>query len=139
MLMSIARCKCGKTKRFRGQRRHFSCPECRRAREEERRATAVEVRCFACGRTSLVPAKHIRRAAPYDGVMCGQFGCKVDGRRPEFPADKLVGWFFRRGWELHGGFSTYHFVQATPEDVAAIWRACEIRDAGLRQLRERGF
>jgi hypothetical protein len=33
---------------------------------------------------------------------------------------------------------TYRFVQATPEDVAAVWRACEIRDAGLRRLRERG-
>ena len=137
--MCIARCKCGKTKRFRSHRRRFTCAECLRARQEERRATAVEVRCFACGRTKLVPAKQVRRAEPYDGVMCGNSGCKIEGRQPEFPMDKLVGWFFQSGCQLDGGFFTYHFVRATQEDVAAVWRACEIRDAGLRQLRERGI
>jgi hypothetical protein len=136
--MSIARCRCGKTKHFRGHRRHFTCAECLHARQEERRATSVEVRCFACGHTTMVPAKQIRRAGPFDGVMCGHSGCKVEGRQPEFPADKLVGWFFRSGQDLPGGFRTYRFVRATPEDVAAVWRACEIRDAGLRQLRQAG-
>jgi hypothetical protein len=39
--MSVARCCCGKTKRFRGNRRRFTCPDCRAGRARARAATAV--------------------------------------------------------------------------------------------------
>jgi hypothetical protein len=69
--------------------------------------------------------------------MCGEYGCKQDRQwQPSRPIDKLIGWHRRTGWQLDGGFYSYHFVQDTIEDIAACWRACEIRDAGLRQLAE---
>ena len=45
MPTSIARCRCGKTKRLRGHRRHFTCPDClaERARERAARARAEPV------------------------------------------------------------------------------------------------
>jgi hypothetical protein len=39
MPTSIAHCRCGKTKRLRGHRRHFTCPECLAERAKEREAT----------------------------------------------------------------------------------------------------
>jgi hypothetical protein len=41
-MKSLARCRCGKTKKFRGHRRRFTCPECLAARPAERDARAVE-------------------------------------------------------------------------------------------------
>jgi hypothetical protein len=65
------------------------------------------------------------------------FGCKQDPRwEPPRPIEKLVGWHLRRGWQLDGGFHSYSFERDTLEQIAAVWRACEIRDAGLRLSRE---
>jgi hypothetical protein len=134
--MSIAHCRCGKTKRFRGQRRHFTCLECRQARQKEQEATAVEITCDGCGRTQCVPARQVKKCRPCDGYMCGAWGCKSDIRwKPQPPIEKLIGWHMRSGWELSGGFYSYNFEQDTVEDIAAQMRACEIRDAGLRMLR----
>jgi hypothetical protein len=67
------------------------------------------------------------------------FGCKQDLRwQPPRPIEKVVGWHVRTGLELDGGFYSFRFVQDSVEDLAACWRACEIRDAGLRQLRAEG-
>jgi hypothetical protein len=134
--MSIARCRCGKTKRFRGHRRHWTCPECRERRLREREATAVEIRCGGCGRTRMVPARQVRNCEPFDGFRCGMFGCKEDRNwEPPRPIEKTVGWHVEIGLELDGGFYSYRLARDTTEHIAATWRACEIRDAALGRLR----
>jgi hypothetical protein len=132
----IARCRCGKTRSFRGHRHRFTCGECRETRRLEIEATAAAITCGGCGRTRRVPAKQVRKCEPCDGYRCGLFGCKQDPHwEPSRPIDKLIGWHLTTGQELDGGFYSYHFEQDTAEDLVACWRACEIRDAGLRQLR----
>lgn len=133
----VAKCKCGKTKSFRGQRRHFTCPDCRAAREAERVATAVEIHCDVCGKTQKVTAKQIKKCEPCEGYLCGQYGCKVNHERPEPPLSKLIGWHLYMGWQLDGGFYSYSFREDTIEDMAAYTRACDIRDEGLRLLGRR--
>jgi hypothetical protein len=134
--MSTVRCRCGKTKLFRGHRRRYTCGECLEVRRRGCEATAVEIACGGCGRTRRVPAKQVRKCEPCDGYMCGAYGCKSDIRwKPQPPTDRLIGWHVRSGWELDGGFHSYSFVRDTVEDIAAQMRACEIRDAGLRMLR----
>src|SRR5262245_25165565 len=136
MPYSTARCRCGKTKRFRGRRRHFSCPACRAARREEREAIAVEIRCGGCGRTRRVPPGQVRKCSPCDGYMCGRSGCKRDRSwEPPRPIEKLIGWHLVTGRELDGGFYSYRLERDTIGDIAACWRACAIRDAGIRLLR----
>jgi hypothetical protein len=135
---SIARCRCGKTKRLRGHRKRFTCPECLAERSRERAAMAVEIRCVGCGRVQRVPAQRVRNSEPCDGYTCGAYGrCKQDPQwEPPRPIEKMIGWHLETGWPLDGGFHSYRFVRDTVEDIAACWRACEIRDAGLRQLAE---
>jgi hypothetical protein len=135
MTTSIAQCRCGKTRRLRGHRRHFTCPECLAERARQREATAVEIRCGGCGRTRKVPAGQIRRCEPCDGYTCGPHGCKQAPRwKPPRPLEKTIGWHVLWGYPLAGGFSSYRFERDTPEHIAACWRACEIRDAALNQL-----
>jgi hypothetical protein len=78
MATSIARCRCGKTRRLRGHRRHFTCPDCLAKRALEREATAVEIRCGGCGRARKVAAGQVRHCEPCDGYTCGPYGCKQD-------------------------------------------------------------
>jgi hypothetical protein len=40
-MKSLAHCRCGKTRKIRGHRRHFTCPECLAARQAERDARAA--------------------------------------------------------------------------------------------------
>ena len=135
MPRSIARCRCGKTKRLRGHRKRFTCPECLARRSQELAATAVEIRCGGCGRVRRVPARQVRKCEPCDGYVCASYECQRNLPRP---IEKLIGWHVETGWPLDGGFHSYRFVRDTVEDIAACWRACEIRDAGLHQLAE-GF
>jgi hypothetical protein len=59
--VSIARCRCGKMKEFRGNRRHFQCVECRATSVRTRAATAIIVRmvipCSCPGRSYLFPER----------------------------------------------------------------------------------
>jgi hypothetical protein len=128
----IARCRCGKTRAFRGHRRHFTCPECREARQKQREAQAVEIACAGCGRIHRVQPQKLR---PCAGYTCGHGRCKSNPNWeiPEPP----IGSYQQVGYEVGGGFHEWLYKPHTSETIAALWRACEIRDAGLRLLRER--
>ncbi|SRR5208283_1046841 len=133
--MSTVRCRCGKTKNVRRHGHRFTCLECSEARRKEVEATAVEIKCAGCGQTRRVRLKQFNKCQPCDGFMCGMFGCKQIPGKPEPPLQQLIGWHRRTGWELNGGFYSYSFHRDTVEDIAACWRACEIRDAAIAQAR----
>ncbi len=132
----LAKCMCGKTKRFRGHRRNFTCPECLAARQKQREASLVEIVCAGCGRTRKVhPGKAQRWAEQYEGFLCGWRECK---HNPDFDVpEPPIGWYVTITDLGAGGFHGWSYGQHTPESLAAVWRACEIRDAGLRLLQDR--
>ena len=109
------------------------------ARLAERKWKQLPLRSNApvveCGQTRRVPVKQFNKCQPCDGFMCGMFGCKQIPGKPEPPLQQLIGWHRRTGWELNGGFYSYSFHRDTVEDIAACWRACEIRDAAIAQAR----
>ena len=85
--------------------------------------------CAGCGRIQRVRSGKVR---PCEGYTCGYGRCK---QVPEFEIpDPPIGWYRQIEHNAAGGFSGWSYKQHTPETIAAVWRACEIRDAGLRLL-----
>lgn len=123
--MTVAACRCGKTKRFRGHRHRWTCPECRASKVPK----GVDVACAGCGRTQRVRESKARSC---EGYLCGFGGCNLapDFRIPPPPAGHV------RVIEYHaaGGFSGWRSRPETDEDRDSLARARAIRDAALRRL-----
>jgi hypothetical protein len=100
-------------------------------REKRHRPPPISIPCVGCGRISLVRRSKID---PCDGYLCAFGSCKLNPafKIPPAPADQHVCLVYNAA----GGFTGWRCEQDTLEHLAAVTRAKDLLERGLKRLRE---